>query len=190
MAYKADRRNVRPDEPQGLHTHHSQHHPSAITPNMVTLFTLGVSVTAGVFFARGGYWNTLLGGALSVWASILDGCDGEVARLKLQASDFGCWLETVCDYLYYVLIFGGMSIGLARTMGWNLALVWGTVLLFGAVASFLTVGFARHHFSPERPESFLAIWQKKAEKRSSNPFLYVGRIANLSFDGASSLTRF
>ena len=146
-----------------------------ITPNMVTLFTLGVSVTAGVFFARGGYWNTLLGGALSVWASILDGCDGEVARLKLQASDFGCWLETVCDYLYYVLIFGGMSIGLARTMGWNFALVWGTVLLFGAVASFLTVGFARHHFSPERPESFLAIWQKKAEKRSSNPFLYVGR---------------
>ena len=37
------------------------------------------------------------------------------------------------------------------------------------------VGFARHHFSPERPESFLAIWQEKAEKRSSNPLLYVGR---------------
>ena len=146
-----------------------------ITPNIVTLFTLGVSVAAGVSFALGGYWSTLLGAALSVWASILDGCDGEVARLKLQASDFGCWLETVCDYLYYVLIFSGMSIGLARTMGKNFALVWGTVLLFGAVASFLVVGFARHHFSPERPESFLAIWQKKAEKRSSNPLLYVGR---------------
>ena len=24
-----------------------------------------------------------------------DGCDGEVARLKLLESDFGCWLETV-----------------------------------------------------------------------------------------------
>ena len=27
--------------------------------------------------------------SLSVWASILDGCDGEVARLKLQSSPFG-----------------------------------------------------------------------------------------------------
>jgi len=146
-----------------------------ITPNMVTAFTLFVSVAAGVFFALGGYWNTVLGAALSVWASILDGCDGEVARLKLQASDFGCWLETVCDYLYYVLIFTGMSIGLARSMGKTFAITWGALLLFGSVTSFLAVGFARHHFSPERPESFLAIWQKKAEKRSSNPLLYIGR---------------
>ena len=54
----------------------------------------------------------LLGAILSVFASILDGCDGEVARLKLQDSAFGCWLETVCDYLYYVFIFAGMIIGL------------------------------------------------------------------------------
>ena len=146
-----------------------------ITPNMVTFFTLGVSIAAGAFFALGGYWNTLLGAALSVWASIFDGCDGEVARLKLQASDFGCWLETVCDYLYYVFVFAGMSIGLARSMGKTFAVTWGALLLFGSVTSFLAVGFARHHFSPERPESFLAIWQKKAEKRSSNPLLYVGR---------------
>ncbi len=146
-----------------------------ITPNMVTMLTLCVSIAAGVFFAIGGYWSTLLGAALSVWASILDGCDGEVARLKLQSSAFGCWLETVCDYLYYVLIFTGMSIGLARTMGKSFAITWGGLLLFGSVASFLVVGFARHHFSPERPESFLAIWQNKAEKRSTNPLLYVGR---------------
>ena len=34
-----------------------------ITPNMVTLFTLGVSFLAGVFFALGGYWNMVIGGA-------------------------------------------------------------------------------------------------------------------------------
>ena len=54
---------------------------------------------------------------LSLFASILDGCDGEVARLKLQESAFGCWLETICDYLYYLFIFVGMTIGLLRSTG-------------------------------------------------------------------------
>jgi phosphatidylglycerophosphate synthase len=146
-----------------------------ITPNMVTLFTLWVSFGAGLFLAYGGYWATLLGAVLSAWASILDGCDGEVARLKLQVTDFGCWLETVCDYLYYVFIFGGMIIGFTRTIGAKFTLTWGPLLLFGAVASFLAVGFARHHFAAGRPEAFLSIWQKKAEARTTNPFLFLGR---------------
>jgi phosphatidylglycerophosphate synthase len=146
-----------------------------ITPNMVTLFTLWVSFVAGLFFAWGGYWATLVGAVLSVWASILDGCDGEVARLKLQVTDFGCWLETVCDYLYYVFIFGGMIIGFTRTMGPRFALTWGPLLLVGAIASFLSVGFARHHFSGDRPEAFLSVWQNNAQQRKANPLLYVGR---------------
>src|SRR5258706_14082871 len=76
--------------------------PFAITPNMVSLFTLGVSFAAGAFLALGGYWNMLTGAILSWLSSVLDGCDGEVARLKLQESAFGCWLETICDNLYYV----------------------------------------------------------------------------------------
>jgi phosphatidylglycerophosphate synthase len=146
-----------------------------ITPNMVTLFTLGVSFLAGVFFALGGYWNTLLGALLSVWASILDGCDGEVARLKLQVSKFGCWLETVCDYLYYLFIFVGMSIGLARSRGTDAYLVWGGCLLVGAVASFLAVGYARHRFASSQPEKFLDLWQKKADKQKRNPLMYIAR---------------
>jgi phosphatidylglycerophosphate synthase len=148
---------------------------SRITPNMVTLFTLWVSFGAGLFFAYGGYWATLMGALLSVWASIMDGCDGEVARLKIQVTDFGCWLDTVCDYLYYAFVFGGMAIGFARTIGARFTLLWGPLLLLGAVASFLATGFARHHFSGKRPEAFLATWQKKAERRRSNPLLYIGR---------------
>ena len=146
-----------------------------ITPNMVTLFTLGVSFLAGVSFALGGYWNTLVGALLSVWASILDGCDGEVARLKLQVSKFGCWLETVCDYLYYLFVFAGMSIGLTRSRGTEAYLVWGGFLLVGAVASFLAVSSARHRFASNRPEKFLDLWQKKADKQKRNPLMYIAR---------------
>jgi phosphatidylglycerophosphate synthase len=146
-----------------------------ITPNMVSIFTLGVSILAGVFFARGGYWNVLLGAALSLAASILDGCDGEVARLKLLESDFGCWLETACDYLYYLLIYAGMSIGLARASGNPLYLKLGGLFFFGAISTFLISWLQRRQLTNGRPDQLLAIWQKKAESRPSNPLLYFGR---------------
>lgn len=146
-----------------------------ITPNMVSLFTLGVSFIAGVFFAFGGYRNMLLGAILSLFASILDGSDGEVARLKLQESDFGCWLETICDYLYYLFIFAGMTIGLVRSSGTKSYLVWGGLLIFGAVVSFLVTGLQRHRLTAGRPEQLLTIWQTQAANRRSNPFLYLGR---------------
>jgi uncharacterized protein (TIRG00374 family) len=146
-----------------------------ITPNMVSMLTLGVGVVSATFFACGGYWNVLAGAVLSVWASILDGCDGEVARLKLMESDFGCWLETVCDYLYYLLIFAGMTIGLTRTSDEKIYLTWGILLLFGAVMSFLVTGLGRRRLAAGRPEQYLGIWQAKAESGRSNPILYFGR---------------
>jgi uncharacterized protein (TIRG00374 family) len=149
--------------------------PYPVTPNMVSLFTLAVSLAAGIFLALGGYWNMLTGAVLGWLSSVLDGCDGEVARLKLQESAFGCWLETMCDNLYYVFIFTGLTIGLVRSTGNRSYLLWGGFLLFGALASFVTTGLQRQQLASGRPEQYLAVWHKKAESRSSNPFLYLGR---------------
>jgi phosphatidylglycerophosphate synthase len=149
--------------------------PFPITPNMVSLFTLGVSFAAGGFFALGGYWNMLTGAVLSWFSSVLDGCDGEVARLKLQESAFGCWLETVCDNLYYLFILGGMTIGLVRSSGNRSYLIWGGLLFFGAIMSFLMTGLQRHQMTNGQPEQYLQEWHKKADSRSSNPLLYLGR---------------
>lgn len=146
-----------------------------ITPNMVSIYTLLVSFMAGAYFAMGGYLSTLLGALLSVWASILDGSDGEVARLKLQASNFGAWLETICDYLYYLFIFAGMSIGLARSTGRTVFLTWGAALFFGAIVTFIVAALGRQRLSGDRPEQYLAVWQKKAEGHLANPLIYIGR---------------
>jgi phosphatidylglycerophosphate synthase len=146
-----------------------------ITANMVSIFTLGVGFCSAVFFALGGYWNTLLGAFLCLFASILDGCDGEVARLKLLESDFGCWLETVCDYLYYLFLFVGITVGLERTSGSRSYFLWGGVLLFGAVMSFLAVALERHLLSSKRPEQLLQIWHGYADTQRSNLLLFFSR---------------
>ena len=54
-------------------------------------------------------------------------------------------------------------------------LVYGALLLFAALASFLATGWERRRLAAGRPEQLLKIWQGHAESRPSNPFLYFGR---------------
>ncbi len=78
-----------------------------ITPNQISLLSFLCSLLAAGLFALGGYFALLLGGVLAQFASIIDGCDGEVARLKYQSSDFGGWFDAVLDrYADAFLLFG------------------------------------------------------------------------------------
>ena len=78
-----------------------------ITPNQISLFSFLCSVLAAGLFALGGYLALVLGGFLAQFASIVDGCDGEVARLKFQTSAYGGWLDAVLDrYADALLLFG------------------------------------------------------------------------------------
>lgn len=78
-----------------------------ITPNQISLFSFLISVLAAGLFALGGYLCLVMGGLLAQFASVVDGCDGEVARLTFQGSDYGGWLDAVLDrYADAFLLFG------------------------------------------------------------------------------------
>ena len=78
-----------------------------VTPNQISLFSFLCSLLAAGLFALGGYLALLLGGVLAQFASVIDGCDGEVARLKFQSSEFGGWFDAVLDrYADAFLLFG------------------------------------------------------------------------------------
>lgn len=146
-----------------------------VSPNMVSLGILGISLVSSGCFALGGYWCTLFGALLGVWTSILDGCDGEVARLKLQVSEFGCWLDTICDYLYYVTTFAGIAIGLVRSTGETKFVGLCAAVFGGAIITFITASVGRKQLSGKHPEQYLAVWQKKAESRSAGLVVNFGR---------------
>jgi CDP-L-myo-inositol myo-inositolphosphotransferase len=79
----------------------------AISPNQISLVSFLFSLLAAGLFAVGGYPALLAGGVLAQVASIIDGCDGEVARLKFRESDFGGWFDAVLDrYADAFLLFG------------------------------------------------------------------------------------
>ena len=79
----------------------------SVTPNQISVFCFGLSLLAAALFAAGGTLTLALGGLLAQLSSVVDGCDGEVARLQFRESVFGGWFDAVLDrYSDAFLLFG------------------------------------------------------------------------------------
>ncbi|MDH4129208.1 MAG: CDP-alcohol phosphatidyltransferase family protein, partial [Spirochaetota bacterium] len=81
-----------------------------ITPNMMTTVTLLISLLSCYVVLLDGYFYAALGGFLYHMASVIDGCDGELARLKFQFSKLGEWLDGFVDDFKNALF--GVAIGI------------------------------------------------------------------------------
>jgi len=78
-----------------------------ITPNQISSMSFIVGLFGALFFYFGDYIFLVIGGLLVQLSSIIDGCDGEVARLKLIESKYGGWFDAVMDrYADAIIIFG------------------------------------------------------------------------------------
>ena len=82
---------------------------TSVTPNQISLISWLLSCIAAGLMALNGYPALAAGGVLAQLASVIDGCDGEIARLKHSQSEFGGWFDAVLDrYADAVLLFGLM----------------------------------------------------------------------------------
>ncbi len=80
---------------------------TSVTPNTVSFAAFAVGILGSVFFFQKGYTNLAIGGILAQLSSIIDGCDGEIARLKHQVTEFGGWFDAVLDrYADAFVLFG------------------------------------------------------------------------------------
>jgi phosphatidylglycerophosphate synthase len=86
-----------------------------ITPNQITLVAAAFGLVGCALIAAGGYVAMLAGFACQHVQSVLDGCDGELARVRMQQSKVGAWLDTFVDDVLNVLITVSVGIGLARS---------------------------------------------------------------------------
>ncbi len=105
---------------------------TTVTPNQVSLASWILSCVAAGLMALGGYPALAAGGVLAQLASIIDGCDGEIARLKYSQSKFGGWFDAVLDrYADAFLLFGLMWHAFAST-GAYLPLLLGFAAIVGS----------------------------------------------------------
>ena len=97
---------------------------TSLTPNHMTTVGLIIGLLSAAVTAcatQEGLWLIPLGGFLYQLSSMIDGCDGEVARLKFLSSDWGEWYDTISDdviNLSYQLALGYALFTITGQMMW------------------------------------------------------------------------
>jgi phosphatidylglycerophosphate synthase len=128
-----------------------------LTANQLSVILVALGFYSAWLFSHGLYLHGVLGAFLSLAASVLDGCDGEIARLKYEESAVGCWIETIGDYSYYVAVFLGLTVGAVRQTGLQLFYWIGTVAMTGTLVSFGLLIYLRSQITDGQPDRLHAI---------------------------------
>ena len=124
-------------------------------------------------FSLGHYWTGVLGGFLSLAASVLDGCDGEIARLKYQESALGCWIETFGDYSYYSRSSSGSRSAPCGRPGGRSSTGSARIALAGTLLTFGLLIYLRSRITAGQPERLHAI-----ARSGSRPSRHGGRASS------------
>ena len=77
-------------------------------PNWITFFVGCIGISCGFFYASN---SPIVAAIILQLSTILDRCDGEVARIRLKESKFGQWFDTALDQISYfsILLFSNYS---------------------------------------------------------------------------------
>lgn len=134
-----------------------------VSPNQISLFSFLLSVVGSILFLLGEYHYLLLGGILAQLSSILDGCDGEVARINLQETEFGGWFDAVLDrYADALLIFGLTCYILL--FSWNIFYLW-----FGFLA---LIGTFMNSYTADKYDGLM---KRRLVKEGKKRYFRIGR---------------
>jgi CDP-L-myo-inositol myo-inositolphosphotransferase len=88
---------------------------TSMTPNIWTWLITLFPVAGFFFLVRGDYFGFVVGAALFNVHSILDGCDGEIARAKYLDSERGPGIDAIGDLISLLLFTLGLGFGLFRS---------------------------------------------------------------------------
>jgi CDP-L-myo-inositol myo-inositolphosphotransferase len=103
-----------------------------ISPNQISFTAFLLGLLSGLLFSQGTHLFSILGGVLAQTTSVINGCDGEIARLRFKASSYGAWFDAVLDRYADAFIILGMTYGVWSYTGNHWALFIGSIALIGS----------------------------------------------------------
>jgi phosphatidylglycerophosphate synthase len=106
-----------------------------ITPNQMTVFSTLLGLLGAAFFLGSTPFMYVAGASLVWLHSVLDGCDGELARVRFQESPFGSDLDFWGDNFVHVALFSCLGLGFWRTGNGVHTLALAAIADAGVVAS-------------------------------------------------------
>lgn len=110
---------------------------TSVSPNQATLSALACGIGAAICAGVGGAGLVALAGILYWFGGVLDCIDGELARMRLQSSKIGEWLDSMVDEFSTIALILGLGIGLARD---GYGDYWMFLAFVGCVVAIMTLG--------------------------------------------------
>ncbi len=154
--------------------HHNIH------PNQITVFNFFIGVSGAYLISKASYLSVLFGTILFLLSSVLDGCDGELARLKLQKSRLGGYLDVITDNVVHWFLFVAITMNAVKKSGLFPYFPFGIALLVGSITAFI-LSFVVTHVGPKSQgllfseSSLSAVTDKKelVDKLANRDFAYL-----------------
>lgn len=120
------------------------------SPNFISFLSFLLGAISGFLFAMGGRIFNLFGAILVQLSSIIDGCDGEVARLKFQESQVGAVFDSVLDRYADAMIILGIGTQLLKE-NFSLSVFFLIFLaLLGSIMPAYLGGYSRYHLGAKK----------------------------------------
>lgn len=110
---------------------------TSLTPNQITVMSMGCGILSGIFLSLGTYESSLWGALFFELAYLFDNSDGDIARLKNMKSELGAKLDILCDGVTDGAFFIGLFMGAFR---------WRIPGPLGLLFWFALFGLAIHYF--------------------------------------------
>lgn len=98
---------------------------NSVSPNQMTL----ISFLVGIFSALTCFFSIPLAGLVYQFSSILDGCDGEIARASLNMSKKGGYVDSILDRFVDFLFLAVIALLYPKTATVALFAVFGSVMV-------------------------------------------------------------
>jgi phosphatidylglycerophosphate synthase len=157
-----------------------------VTPNQVTALSALLAISAAYFFSLGDTRSIIQGGIIFEISLILDSVDGELARAKGMASEWGRIVDGIGDYVSSIAVLIGLMIGFPDSKGALLILAF-LIFLRGVTFDYFKENMTsrvKHGYDGSQRDI-----QKTYEKISASPsfilkvYFYYLQLQQLLFRG-------
>ena len=138
-----------------------------ITPTQITVISFLIALSGAAVFTLDRFWTGVVGAVLVQFASVVDGCDGEIARLRHLATARGAWLDTMLDRYADSAVVVALTLGYATGHPGVLPWLGG----FAAMTSFLLASYATKEFALRSGTSYPNDWLARLKHRDLRVFV-------------------
>lgn len=200
--YKLSLKNLHAEEPLDVYFYRPMafiivktFYSLPITPNQYSLMALLSGIASGYYFLQGTRGSFKWGAFYFLLFAVLDCCDGMVARLKKNGTEFGRLIDGVVDYLVNAIVYMTLSLGLLRQFPLETIQPWVLVIIAGVSKAIQSISYDHYlteYLSYEKGDGGFVVREiedlkKRLEESQRSNGSFVRRMALKLYLGYSSI---